>query len=303
MYRDDLVLNSNSNIWLGNYRSLSRQSCIINIHLMSENALAIKLKQRGVDLLRRAGLLTAAEQFRYRRALSASSQDNRVFRREHPEFIPPPLLAMYDAYATVSFRHYQETGLQTARVIAALVNKWAPNAEAVFEWGCGPARVIRNLPSLLPQGTRLFGTDYNKESIAWCRRVFKNIYFADNELAPPLPFGEKSFDVIYAISVLTHLSVEQQKAWIQELRRVLRPNGCLILTTHGEDSAKILLPYEHAQFQKNGVVIRSGVQEGKRCYLAYHHPGYARDELFAGLNVREHITRNPIVGQDIWVLQ
>ena len=37
-----------------------------------------------------------------------------------------------------------------------------------------------------------------------------------------------------AISVLTHLPVKTQLAWRDELGRVLRPGGHLLLTVHGE---------------------------------------------------------------------
>jgi ubiquinone/menaquinone biosynthesis C-methylase UbiE len=109
------------------------------------------------------------------------------------------------------------------------------------------------------------------------------VSFVHNDLAPPLPLESNSFDVVYAVSVLTHLSVAQQHAWLKELRRMLRPDGSLILTTHGEQSAKVLLPHEYAHFKANGFFVRSGVEEGKRCFLSYHHPSFAAKQLFAGM--------------------
>jgi hypothetical protein len=41
-------------------------------------------------------------------------------------------------------------------------------------------------------------------------------------------------DCIYAISVFTHLSAELQDLWMKELRRIVRPGGHLLITTHGE---------------------------------------------------------------------
>lgn len=213
---------------------------------------------------------------------------------------------MHDAYASVSFRSYWEGGQYLAHWLADLIREHHPTPERVLEWGCGPARILRHLPELLPKGTQFFGTDYNHESISWCTRTIKNIRFVDNELSPPLPFPGQHFDLIYAVSVLTHLSVAQQDTWMKELRRVLRPNGCLILTTNGEQTAKILLPKEFARFQKEGVVIRGEVQEGKRCFLSYNHPAYAKDHLFLGLQVCEHIPGLPgaaATEQDIWILK
>jgi SAM-dependent methyltransferase len=264
-----------------------------------------QMKQQALQAVRSLGLLDAAELVNRRWRMADATAENEAFCREHPDFTPPPLTAMHDAYGTVSFRAYWELGQYMATLLAGLIRKHQPRSEHVLEWGCGPARIIRHLPALLP-GTQFVGTDYNAESIAWCRSTIKNIEFADNSLFPPLPFAGEQFDVVYAISVLTHLSVVQQDDWIEELRRILRPGGCLILTTNGERAASILLPSELRRLDNDGVLIRGRVQEGKRCYLSYHRPEYARGRLFAGLQVCEHIPGlpgAPATEQDIWILK
>jgi SAM-dependent methyltransferase len=55
---------------------------------------------------------------------------------------------------------------------------------------------------------------------------------------PPLPFEDASFDLVYSISVFTHLDEEMQDAWLNELKRVLRPGGILIITVHGLNARK-----------------------------------------------------------------
>jgi hypothetical protein len=111
---------------------------------------------------------------------------------------------------------------------------------------------------------------------------------------------------LYAISVLTHLSVARQNSWLEELRRIAAINSCLILTTNGARAAAILLPDEQDRFQKDGVVIRDRVEEGKRCFLSYHHPSYVREHLFSGLQICDHFpgfAGAPGTEQDIWVVR
>jgi hypothetical protein len=72
---------------------------------------------------------------------------------------------------------------------------------------------MRHLPRLLPSATELFGADYNGESAAWCAAAFPSIKFVKNDIVPPLPFERGYFNVIYAVSVFTHWSIKQQKAW------------------------------------------------------------------------------------------
>jgi SAM-dependent methyltransferase len=270
-------------------------------------------KQKIVHVLRQIGLLEAADKLHLQWAVLRTKDDNAAFCREHPDFRPPPIAIMHDAYGQTSLRSYWNTGKLAAEFLADLIRKHAPEATRVMEWGCGSARTLRHLPGLLPQGVEYFGSDYNPETVAWCRANINGVSFIQNDLSPPLPLESSSIDVIYAISVLTHLSVAQQHAWLKELRRVLRPGGCLILTTNGEQSAKVLLPHERAQLKADGVYIRSGVEEGKRCFLSYHLQDYVTKQLFAGMTVREFIPgSSPTairlwgrtdVEQDTWVLQ
>src|SRR6185437_10459243 len=49
----------------------------------------------------------------------------------------------------------------------------------------------------------------------------------------PLPFAEASFDLIITVSVLTHVDEPTQDRLLEELRRVARPGGTVLITTHG----------------------------------------------------------------------
>jgi SAM-dependent methyltransferase len=124
--------------------------------------------------------------------------ENEDFCREHPDFVPPPLALMHEAYASVSFRAYWDVGQYIARLLTDLIQKHHPTPERVLEWGCGPARILRHLPGLLPEGTQFFGTDYNKESISWCKLAIRNINFAENELSP-LSLLQNSISMLFTL--------------------------------------------------------------------------------------------------------
>ena len=175
---------------------------------------------------------------------------------------------------------------------------------AVLEWGCGPARVIRHLGEFLSGKASLAGADYNAETIAWCRENIPGIRFEKNELAPPLPFAAASFDAIYALSVITHLSEKMHGEWRDELLRVLKPGGLLIVTSHGDWYREHhLLPAERAQYDAGRLVVRGGIEEGKKWFAAFHPPAYMRGSFFRGMEIKEHLI-HPLPGsieQDVWV--
>ncbi len=62
-----------------------------------------------------------------------------------------------------------------------------------------------------------------------------------------LPFETAEFDAVFCISVIEHLPRDAAQAALQELGRVLRPGGRLLLTTDYYYDAKAELWYEDAQ--------------------------------------------------------
>src|SRR5439155_14229287 len=104
------------------------------------------------------------------------------------------------------------------------------DVRAVLDFGCGCGRVTRYFHGLAGE---VAGSDVSDAAIEWCRANLGFGRFEVNGPAPPLVFEDESFDLVYALSVFTHLTDDLQLAWRDELRRVLRPDGRLLLTTHG----------------------------------------------------------------------
>lgn len=110
-----------------------------------------------------------------------------------------------------------------------------PAGGNVLDFGCGPGRVITWFQ---PQHKdwKFHGTDIDPEAIAWASENLSGIaQFDCNQASPPLRYTEGYFDLIYSISIFTHLPEDMQSAWLQELARVTRSGGYLALTTHGEN--------------------------------------------------------------------
>src|SRR4029077_12617912 len=50
---------------------------------------------------------------------------------------------------------------------------------------------------------------------------------------PPLPDPDDQCDVVYAVDVFSHLEESAQVPWFDELARVLRPGGLILISLHG----------------------------------------------------------------------
>lgn len=265
------------------------------------------LKYQVLRVLRAARALGVVDRVRLAYASASAGRRNRAFALAHPGFATPPPHLAFDAFNHVDWAAYREGGLAHARVFAGVLREALPGTGPldVLEWGCGPGRLVRHLQALLgDRAVRLTGTDSNPESIAWCRAHLEGIRFEENDLEPPLPFPDGSFDAACCFSVFTHLSEAVQLAWARELARVLRPGGVLACTTHGERHRHLLASAaERARFDAGELVVQGNYREGRKWFLAMHPERFVRDRLLAGWEDVRLVAVPPGAGfpQDLWI--
>lgn len=151
----------------------------------------------------------------------------------------------------------------------------------------------------------MHGCDYNRALVRW---TSENLPFANvttNEIAPPLPYGPDSFELVYALSVFTHLTESLQHEWMEELHRVIRDLGYLIISTHGDRHATNLTSLEKDRYHAGQLVVRDDLFVGSNICAAYHPEQYVREELSRGFEVvaflPEGAKGNP--RQDLYLLQ
>jgi SAM-dependent methyltransferase len=172
----------------------------------------------------------------------------------------------------------------------------------ILDFGCGCGRVVRRLAAL-PGEVR--GSDLDGPAVEWCRENLTFASFNRNELEPPLPYLSEGVDLVYAFSVLTHLPLPTQHAWMDELTRVLRPGGYLLVSTHGESYLERLDHDEREVFRRGDVVVRFEEVPGTNLCTTFHPPAYVRDELGAGLELLDEVPEgargNP--HQDLFLLR
>lgn len=260
-------------------------------------------KQKVVQILRQAGVIGQADGLRMYVELARTHSKREAFRRENPAFALPPVALAYDAFGSLDPFGYRDQGRKHADLFASLIKTHHPAARRICDWGCGPLRVLRHLPGLFPEDTEFVGLDINPETIAWCKTICPKVDFRINSLTPPLPLEDQSVDALYCISVFTHLSEGLHHAFIKELRRVLRPGGLLIATTHGDRYRNRLLPEELLLYNSGELVCRSNVEEGKRMFVSFQSKAFVKQHLLQDFQIIKHDEESTIEGfdQDVWV--
>jgi SAM-dependent methyltransferase len=258
-------------------------------------------------VLRNTGLLAPAEKLRYYFKVVKLRNRNRRFIEDNPGFtLPPPYLA-FDAYSSSHWEFYKVSGEITARFLGEIISRYFPPANhitSIYEWGCGPARIIRQLPIVIGrEDVSYFASDYNEQTIQWCKSNIEGVNFTSNQLEPPLSYEDDKFDFIYAASVFTHLSEDNAIKWVNELRRVLKPTGILLITTNSDAAyQKELLSDEKRKYESEGIVVSGKYEEGKKMFLARHSPAYIRNKLLASYTILEHVPLGfPFMKQDYWI--
>ncbi|MEX2195994.1 MAG: class I SAM-dependent methyltransferase [Thermoleophilaceae bacterium] len=151
--------------------------------------------------------------------------------------IPPFELRARIGIRPTNLSGFFETGEEVAATVRrALADGGAPleEAQALLDFGCGCGRVISHLARDNGHAVRLHGCDVDANAVAWAGRAYPSVDFTASGYAPPLPYPDGRFDVLYSISILTHLDETSQDAWLAELKRILAPGGVALLTTNGE---------------------------------------------------------------------
>jgi SAM-dependent methyltransferase len=256
--------------------------------------------------LHRTGLLGLARRGRDILWTARFADANRKFLETWSDGLPvPPTPLRILVAASPDIAWFIESGRRGADSIrGVLARHGIPLDEStpLLDFGCGCGRVTRHFAAL---GAAVHGTDVNPRLVEWCRHNLPFGRFEVNGLAPPLPFEDERFAVAYALSVFTHLPEPLQDAWMQELRRVVRPGGHVIFTTHGVRYVSELAPGDRTGFAAGRLVIKRDDRPGSNVCGAYHPEAYVRDHLARGFSVVDFVaegaTGNP--QQDLWLLR
>lgn len=265
------------------------------------------MKKRELsNLLRKLRLLTLTDILRYHITKFKSKKINNDFKSKNPTIKLPPDYLIYESFQ-LNYQKYYSESIETTKW---LINHFKKHIELknkrILDWGCGPGRIIRHLPTLVGNGCEYYGTDYNEKTIKWCSENLLEIHFNKNTLAAKLPYEDNYMDIIYGISIFTHLSEELHYQWLNELVRVLNPNGILFLTTQGDNFKVKLSKSELEKFENNKLVVRGNVKEGQRNYSAFHPKGFM-EHFFNNMTILEHIETKPesdkYLPQDIWIIK
>ena len=156
-----------------------------------------------------------------------------------PDGFPVPPVELTMGYGAGNMDHYLACGRKSYDVLTKILQAHRVDlaaGDSLLDWGCAAGRVVRTFSAEAKRGCQVWGCDVHTPSIRWAQaHLAPPFQFCNSSSLPHLGFPEETFKFIYGLSVMTHL-IALRDLWLLELRRVLRPDGCLVLTVHDEST-------------------------------------------------------------------
>lgn len=170
----------------------------------------------------------------------------------------PPAMLRFRVSESLPADLFSKVGAEWARLIHGRLQKAGvdlANPRRVLDFGCGCGRTLVWLLRDCP-GVEFHGADVDAAAIEWCAKNLPSGCFRATPSQPPLPYPAEHFDIVYCLSVFTHLNESMQDLWLAELSRVLKPSGVLIFTVHGKSATAKLDPAGLETLRTAGFVHR-----------------------------------------------
>lgn len=250
-----------------------------------------------------AGLLN---RLLYQLARRQHKKINQLYLRQNPSVVLPGDYELYETYQ-LNYKKFIEDGALAAKEIMEWTKLYLDTTEPnILDWGCGAGRITRHIPSLNSNAI-VYGCDINEPLIEWNKKNYRNITFSVINNFTPTFYAPQFFDLIYGISIFTHIEAAQQEEWIAELHRILKNKAVLLVTTQGSYYQHKLLPAQKRTLHQKGVYTQTYRQQGHRMMSTYHTSEYFRKILQPFFTVLEYYSGSShpekAGGQDLWILQ
>ena len=126
-------------------------------------------------------------------------------------------------------------GFKDFKKLTAIAESYGIRSGSYYDFGGATGRVFRHF-YFQSKEWQVSSSDFKIAHVDWNLAnypseilVFQNMYF------PFLPIEDRTFDLISAMSVFTHID-ETETSWLLELRRIMKPGAIAIVTVHNDDT-------------------------------------------------------------------
>lgn len=169
------------------------------------------------------------------------SNKNSMYHPHEIEWTSAKISNLWDYYSKNVAYQDQYFSYQAGKIVLHYIQRYI-NPDGIYsilDYGCGTGSLLNELLKRAKKDQKCFGLDFSKESVVKVNRKYtkhpkygKTVWIEKL----PSPFINESMDLIISLDVIEHLDDEQLPAMINEIHRILRPCGYLILTTPNKEN-------------------------------------------------------------------
>jgi SAM-dependent methyltransferase len=185
-------------------------------------------------------------------------------------------------------RAYADLGEALRRgIVDLLPPDWSWAERRALDFGCGAGRTLRHF---LPETAvaEFWGCDIDDASISWLQEhLSPPLRVFNNAAGPPLPQPDGYFDLIWAISVFTHVT-DRWSEWLAELHRVLAPSGLLIATFLAPGWYESLTGDAWNEDELGMTVMRHGAAWEAGGPMVFHAPWWVQAHWGRAFEILDH---------------
>ena len=164
--------------------------------------------------------------------------------------------------------------LQTSLLKRLLDRTGDLRSKKVLEIGCGVGRWV---DLLTHKGAAYTGVDISQRMVEIARQKAPAVEFFRMP-ADALGFDSESFDIVFSVTVLHHMPYEKQQKAIEEMSRVAKRTGCIVImegTKQPTDAFNM--------FANTATTWRSLFEQGGyKAYYSQNHQCIVNCKLFSG---------------------
>ena len=231
---------------------------------------------------------------------------NNAFKKNNPGFPMPPDSLLFET-GSLHYHSYQKSGQEAAAEIESLCKIFGHSPiQSILDWGCGTGRVTRHLPDYFPEA-KITGADVNPSCIQWLQNNMQGIEWIQSSTNLSGETISAQYDLIIALSVLTHLPTNEQANWLNILHSLLNTKGLVWLSTHGKTYLHQLTHHQKKQLSEQGILTLGADKKGSRQMRTYHTYSSMKQLLGRDWEIVMYYDGQKfpgiLGGQDAWLLK
>ena len=135
----------------------------------------------------------------------------------------------HEYFLGMEWRYFSGAHANKVKLFLNFIGK--VEGKRVLDIGCGSGLFSY---SLKEKGAHVVGGDYSSEAITFARSRYPGIDFKVGSVYDLSNWPDEHFDIVSVMDVIEHLS--DQSAALQQIKRVLKPGGLLVISTDLKDT-------------------------------------------------------------------